>query len=84
MIITLIVAGISIIVHIAVCYQCVYKPRQRASRTVTHKDDTDRGGEAVYEIVDNMGVAATSGSTIAMEQNEAYWHMQVKLNSRDH
>ena len=84
MIITLVVAGISIIVHIALCYQCVYKPRQRTSRTVTHKDDTDRGGEAVYEVVDNMGVAATSGSTIAMEQNEAYWHMQVKLNSHDH
>ena len=48
--------GISIISLIAVCHQCVYKPRRRASRAVTHKDNK---------------VAEVSAS-IEMNQNEAY------------
>jgi ABC-type bacteriocin/lantibiotic exporter with double-glycine peptidase domain len=58
-IVALLVVGISVILLIAVCRQCVYKPRQRASRAVIHKDNKDNK------------VAEVSAS-IEMNQNEAY------------
>lgn len=38
-VVAFLVVGITIILLIAVCHQCVYKPRRRASRAVTHKDN---------------------------------------------
>ena len=67
----LLVAGISMAIHIAV-YQCLYKPRLRSS-TVTQggtdqRDDVTGGGDAiVYDVVDER-----VGTALEMKQNEAY------------
>ena len=55
-VVAFLVVGTSIISFIALCHQCVYKPRQGASRAVTHKDNK---------------VAEVSAS-IEMNQNAAY------------
>ncbi len=59
----LLVAGISMAVHISI-YQCVYKPRFISA---DRKPESGGGDATVYDVVDEK-----VGTTLEMEQNEAY------------
>ena len=59
----LLVAGISMAVHITV-HQCVYKPRFISA---DRKPESGDGDGTVYDVVDER-----VGTTLEMKQNEAY------------
>ena len=72
----LLVAGISVAIHIVVC-QCLYKPRLKsavAQGGTDQRDDVTGGGDAiVYDVVDER-----VGTALEMKQNEAYGLARTK------